>query len=212
VVKSIAIYVEGGGDTAQTLNPFRQGMSDFLKPVVNAVRKDRIQWRVIPCGSRKQAYDAFVDALNKEPDVFNVLLVDSEDLVAANTVSPWDHLKNREGDKWDKPEGADDARCQLMVVCMEAWFLADHDGLKRHFGGNFDCKKLPPVERIETCAKTTINEALKKAAKNTKAKEYHKIRDGAKLLGKIDSSKVRKYCKWCDRLFLTLGKEIGVDI
>ena len=42
MISRIAIYVEGGGDTAQTLAPFRRGMSDFLKPVVDEARKRRI--------------------------------------------------------------------------------------------------------------------------------------------------------------------------
>ena len=211
MTKSIAIYIEGGGDTTQTLTPFRTGMSEFLKPVVDEVRKKRILWSVIPCGGRKQAYDAFVDALKNEPETFNVLLVDSEDAVAI-TVSPWDHLKNRQGDGWEKPAGTDDARCQMMVVCMEAWFLADPAALKEYFGGNFDSKKLPPANQAETRTKTVISDALKQATKPTKAEEYKKIRDGAKLLGKVDSAEVRKHCKWCDRLFKMLAAEIGVAL
>lgn len=211
MVKNIAIYVEGGGDTAQTLDPFRRGMSAFLKPVVDAVRKCHIRWRIIPCGGRKQAYDAFVDALATEPEVFNVLLVDSEDPIAI-TVPPWDHLKNREGDKWDKPAGADDERCQMMVACMEAWFLADPAGLKKHYGGKFDSRKLPPANHAETRTKDAINDALKKATRPTPAEEYQKIRDGAKLLEKVDPAEVRTQCKWCDRLFETLGTAIGVEL
>ena len=37
-----------------------------------------IQWRPIICGGRQEAYEKFFDALVKEPQVFNVLLVDSE--------------------------------------------------------------------------------------------------------------------------------------
>ncbi len=105
MIRSIAIYIEGGGDTAQTLKPFRTGMSAFLKPVVDIVRQKRIRWRVIPCGGRKEAYDAFVDAVENEPDVFNVLLVDSEDQVAADA-SLWTHLQNRQGDRWMRPRGS----------------------------------------------------------------------------------------------------------
>ncbi len=208
MVKDIAIYIEGGGDTAQTLDPFRRGMSAFLNSVVKLVRERRIRWRLIPCGGRKQAYDAFIDALNNEPGVFNVLMVDSEDPVAI-TVSPWEHLKNRVGDKWEKPAGADDTRCQMMVACMEAWFLADPAGLKRHYGGKFNEKALPPASQAETRTKDAINDALKKATRPTPAKEYQKIRDGAKLLEKVDPTKVREHCKWCDRLFQALGKAIG---
>jgi hypothetical protein len=211
VTKSIAIYVEGGGDTAETLTPFRTGMSSFLKPVVDVVREKRILWRVIPCGGRKQAYDAFVDALEKEPEVFNVLLVDSEEPVAL-AVPPWDHLGKREGDKWGKPVGADDTRCQMMVACMEAWFLADPAGLKDHFRKNFDIGKLPPTHQAETHTKSKINDVLQKATKLTAAKEYRKIRDGAKLLKKVNPAEVRKHCQWCERLFRALGDVIGASI
>lgn len=211
MVKDIAIYVEGGGDTAQTLDPFRRGMSAFMKSVVSVVRQRGIRWRVVPCGPRRAAYDAFVDALCNEPDVFNMLLVDSEDPVAI-TVAPWEYLKNRGGDMWDKPAGADDARCQMMVACMEAWFLADPEALRRHFGGNFDGGKLPPPNQAETRTKANINDALRKATSLTPAREYQKIRDGAELLEKVDCAEVRKHCRWCERLFQALGEAIGVNV
>lgn len=211
MTKSIAIYIEGGGDTAQTLTPFRTGMSAFLKPVVEVVRQKRIRWRVIPCGGRKQAYDAFVDALEKEPEVFNVLLVDSEDPVAI-TVAPWRHLGTRRGDGWAKPPRADDTHCHMMVACMEAWFLADPAGLRKHFGGNFDSGKLPAANQAETQTKSDIDNALKQATRNTEAKEYQKIRDGGKLLEKVNPAEVRKHCKWCERLFKRLGDAIGAGI
>lgn len=208
---SIAIYIEGGGDTAQTLTPFRTGMSAFLKPIVDEVRKKRIKWRVIPCGGRKAAYDAFVDAVANEPDVHNILLVDSEDPVAI-TVAPWTYLRNRPGDGWAQPAGIDDTRCQMMVACMEAWFLADPAGLKRHFGGNFDERKLPSASQAESQTKAAITNALRQATRSTPASEYQKIRDGAKLLGKVDATVVRSHCLWCDRLFKTLETVIGASI
>lgn len=211
MVDSIAIYVEGGGDTSRTLEPFRKGMSGFLRSVVREVRSRHIRWRVIPCGGRTQAFDAFVDALEKEPNVFNVLLVDSEDQANANE-SPWEHLRARLDDGWMRPLAADDSHCQMMVVCMEAWFLADPAGMKRHYGGNFNEEALPPPDQAETRTKSNIRDALKNATKNTPAKEYQKIRDGAKLLERVDSDEVRKHCKWCDRLFVTLGNAIGVSL
>lgn len=134
--------MEGGGDSAQTLDPFRRGMATFLRPVVEAIRQRRLRWRLIPCGGRRQAYDAFCDAVLNEPDVFNILLVDSEDPVAV-TVSPWEHLKDRQGDQWSKPAGTKDEVCRMMVACMESWFIADPEGLRRHYGANFDMRKLP---------------------------------------------------------------------
>lgn len=211
MVKSIAVYIEGGGPTSATRDPFRRGMSAFLAAVINEMRKRRIQWRPIVCGGRQEAYDKFCDALIKEPDVFNVLLVDSEDPVAI-TVAPWMHLKNRKGDEWDKPAGADDTRCQLMVACMEAWFLADPAGLKKHFGKNFKEDALPPADQAESRTKETIANALGKATRLTTAKEYQKIRDGAKLLERIDPAEVRKHCKWCERFFKALGDAIGAKV
>jgi len=186
-------------------------MSAFLKPVVDAVRARRIRWRVIPCGGRRWAYDAFADALEQEPDALNILLVDSEDPVAV-TVLPWDHVKQREGDKWDRPASAGDTHLQMMVACMEAWFLADPEGLKAHFGGNFDAAKLPPANLAESRTKADIETALRQATRNTKAKQYRKIRDGARLLETIDSVTVRRHCQWCDRLFAALGKAIGAEV
>lgn len=211
MVNRIAIYVEGGGPSSATRRPFRDGMCTFLGLVLCEVRRRRIGWQVIPCGGRRQAYDAFVDALRNEPSVFNVLLVDSEAPIAI-TVSTWGHLKDRSGDGWAQPAGADDARCQMMVACMEAWFLADPAGLKEHFGGNFDSGKLPPANLAETRTKSDINNALNQATRSTKAKEYKKIRDGAKLLMKVNPAEVRKNCKWCDRLFQTLGHAIGATL
>lgn len=211
MIREIAIYVEGGGSTGQTLIPFRTGMLAFLKPFMDEVRRRRIRCNVVACGGRQEAYDAFVNKLRREPEVYSVLLVDAEEPVAKDA-SPWTHLAGRKGDHWACPEGADDARCHLMVVTMEAWFLADPDTLKDHFGGNFDEKKLPPANQAETRPKHVIEDALRQATRNTKAGEYKKIRDGAKLLEKIDPAVVRKHCKWCDRLFTGLGEAIGAKL
>ena len=183
----------------------------FLKLVRDEVRKRRIQWRLIICGGRREAYDKFSDAMVKEPEVLNILLVDSEAPVAIN-VSPWTHLLNRTSDGWAKPPGADDSRCQMMVACMEAWFLADPAGLSKHFGGNFNANALPPANQAETRTKDDINNALKLATRPTPAKEYQKIRDGAKLLAKVDPAVVRNHCQWCDRLFKTFGAALGTAI
>jgi len=207
MVKSLAIYLEGGGDTAHTRDPFRRGMSVFLKPVVEVIRQRRLKWRIIPCGGRRQAYDAFCDALFNEPDVFNILLVDSENPVAIN-VSPWKHLKNRQGDQWNKPRGTNDEACQMMVACMESWFIADPQGLRKHYGAKFDMGKLPPAQRAENLTTIQIADALKQSVRNTNVRDYRKIRDGVKLLETINPAEVRKHCKWCDRLFKTLGNAV----
>jgi hypothetical protein len=182
-------------------------MSAFLKPVRELARQSRINWRIVPCGGRQAAYDAFVHAMSNEPEVFNILLVDSEDPVSSD--NPWTHLRNRPGDGWVQPAGADESRCHLMVICMEAWFLADPATLKRHFGGNFDDRKLPPPTQAESRTKQDINGVLKKATANTPAREYRKLRDGVELLKCLNPAEVRKHCRWCDRLFATLERTIS---
>ncbi len=91
---------------------------------------------------------------------------------------------------------------------MEAWFLADPDALSTYFGSHFDKSKLPPANQAENTEKNGINRALMNAVQKTPAKEYKKIRDGAKLLEKIDPAVVRTHCKWCDRFFNTLEELI----
>jgi hypothetical protein len=221
MVSEIAIHLEGGGQTSETLAPFRRGMSAFLKPVVDEARRRRIRWRVIPCGGRRAAFDSFCDALANEPEVFNVLLVDAEEVV---TQSPWGHLKSRVGDQWDKPEWATDDQCHLMIVMMETWFLADPDSVKEFFKlkKGFDADALPVLPpppappklptALEAMSKERVNEALRKATKDTKDGQYEKIRHGVKLLAAVKPERVREQCPSCDRLFKTLGKAIGTTL
>ena len=100
--------------------------------------------RVIACGPRERAYDQFCTAIGQaEDDSFIVLLVDSEAAVAAGD-SPWEHLKKR--DKWTQPSVAADDSAQLMVQCMEAWFVADRQSLSAYFGRGLQSRRV-------TCAR-----------------------------------------------------------
>jgi hypothetical protein len=221
MVTSIAIHLEGGGNSEATISPFRQGMSTFLQPIVTAARTRGIRWRIIPYGGRSQAFKYFCDAIKNERDVFHVLLVDAE---VALTASPWKHLKSRVGDAWKKPENVTESQCQLMVVMMETWFLADPDAVKeflKHTKG-FDRDALPPAPPLptppklatvlESMSKAKVSEILAKATRDTKTEHYEKIKHGAKLLGKIDSQRVRQQCPSCDRLFRTLADAMGTTI
>ena len=207
----IAVYVEGGGPTHKTQDPIRRGFSEFFWSAVRAVRMCGGSFQMVVCGGRREAYDKFCDALINDPDFLNILLVDSEGPVAIAT-SPWTHLLNRPGDGWVRPAEAGDEQCQMMVVCMEAWFLADPAGLKRHYRRNFDEGKLPPADLAESRSKAQIEDALTKATRNTSAGQYRKIRDGAKLLEEVDPVEVRKHCKWCERLFGMLSRAIGIPV
>ncbi len=207
MVRDIAIYIEGGGNANATKSNLREGFSEFLADTRELARKNGIGWKLVLCGGRREAYDDFVDAVTNDPDIFNVLLVDSEEPVAFAT-SPWSHLKNRRGDYWHSPRGLNDDRCHMMVVCMEAWFLADPKGLKSYFGKGFNAANLPNPQHIETLTKEQINDVLQHATRETSARKYEKIRDGSRLLKKVDARQVRTNCKWCDRLFKTIESAI----
>lgn len=143
----VKLYVEGGGDTASLRKACREGFAKFLQ---KAGLEGRMP-RVVACGSRANAYDSFCTA------VFNgeaaMLLVDSEEPVISDAEPgdankpeswlPWLHLQQRRGDGWNKPPGSNDLQCHLMVQCMESWFLADRDAIKKFFGQGFSENSLP---------------------------------------------------------------------
>ena len=221
MVTSIAIHLEGGGNSEATIAPFRQGMSAFLQPLVTLARQRGVRWRIIPYGGRSQAFKYFCDALKNEPDVLHLLLVDAEEAV---TRSPWAHVKNRIGDEWVAPAGATDEQCQLMIATMETWFLADPEAVRgffKHTKG-FDKDAIPnapplpaapkPTTVLQAMSKAKVNEILAKATRNTKTDHYEKIKHGAKLLAVIDATKVRQQCPACDRLFKALATAMDTTI
>ena len=182
---SIRVYVEGGGDSELLKRQCRAGFREFFE---KAGLKGRMP-RVIPCGSREKTYDRFCTAINEaETGSFIVLLVDSESAVKAGD-SPWEHLRKR--DNWAQPSVATDDSAQLMVQCMEAWFVADRQSLSAYFGKDFKAAALP-VQDVEAIAKDDLLRTLKQATMPcSKGKgTYNKGRHSFELLGLLDPSKV----------------------
>jgi len=198
----IAIYFEGGGNSAETKAILRQGMSAFLKPLVDMARQWRCRWSVTSCGGRDQALDFFVDALEKEPDVFNVLLVDSEAVV---TASPRAHLKQRDG--WDL-DAADEEQVHLMVQCMETWLVADSEALANYYKQGFNANALPNRINLEEEPKTQIYTKLEAATHRAQKGSYGKIKHASELLKRISHEKVKVRCRHCDRFFKAVANKI----
>ena len=122
--------------------------------------------RVVACGGRQNAFEKFCTALVSSIErEFIVLLVDSEDPVS-NDAEPWVLLAERDG--WVRPHGATNENAHLMVQCMEAWFLADKDGLAEYFGRNFDRNALPGRQEIEEVAKDDVLRGLRPATQMRK--------------------------------------------
>ena len=193
------LYVEGGGNGKAARAECRRGFAQFL---ANAGLKERMP-RIIASGGRQHAFDDFRHALNKpRKDRFNVLLVDSEGPVAENT-GTWAYLKQLDG--WDRPQGAADHSAHLMVQCMEAWFLADKDGLAKFFGRGFNANALPRNPDIEEVPKNDLLTGLKNATRRCRPKgEYSKGRHSFEILSKTDPVRVLDASPYAKRLVDTL--------
>ena len=117
--------------------------------------------RIIACGGRDGAYDRFCTAQrNAHANEFIILLVDSEEGIEEG-VGPWGFLRNRDG--WNKPSGTGEDSAHLMVQCMEAWFLADHDTLAQFFGDGFNANSLPNRSDVENIPKSDLYDALERS-------------------------------------------------
>ncbi|GHU04628.1 hypothetical protein FACS1894147_09970 [Spirochaetia bacterium] len=210
------LYVEGGGDTNFLKTACRNGFSEFLK---KSGLKDKMP-RIVACGSRQDAFDSFSIAINKGDSA--LLLVDSECAVDStnqppNDVDhwkPWTHLKNRPGDKWQKPANTTDDDCHFMVQCMESWFIADRETLKTFFGKGFNEKALPSAQNpIELIDKAQVYKSLAEATKNCETKgQYGKGDHSFKLLAQIDPMKVSAASPWADRFVRTLKAKMRVTV
>ena len=82
-MKSIKIYVEGGGDTVAQQAQIRNGMEELLKIQKELAQEKRIKWKLIPRGGRDQTFEAFNNAFRQADDeTLVVLLVDSEEAIS----------------------------------------------------------------------------------------------------------------------------------
>ena len=194
-MSSIAIYMEGGGESHNTKAALRQGMDEFLGPIKQVARNKSWRWKLVACGARNAAFRAFRNAVRDGVARIIILLVDAEGPVET---SACEHLNSR--DKWDLGFITDD-NVHLMIQTMETWIVADTEALADYYGQNFRKSALPSTNDLEAISKTEIASALKRATQATQKEEYHKIRHASDLLKQIDSSKVRDRCPSCEKLF-----------
>ena len=192
---SVKIYIEGGGDTDALRSELRQGFQSLFE---KAGFQGRLP-KVVACGSRNDAFDDFKTALkNKKDNEIVLLLVDSEEQVNG---AKWNHVKNRDGDQWEKPALVDEENIYFMVECMESWFLADKNALSVFYGEGFNANALPKTMPLEAVAKQVIYDALKLATKNTQKGEYGKGAHSFKILGALDATKVKNHGSYSKDFF-----------
>lgn len=201
----VILFIEGGGEVGQPNGKdLAVGMRHAFNMFFRSAGIPENQFKIKRCGSRDQAYSLFTTAIkNALADVHPLLLVDSEDPIAPN-VTPWSHLKSRDG--WEKPAKALDIHVHLMVQCMENWFLADKQALANYFGKGFDSKPLPVTQPIEDALKADVLAGLSRASKETKKRAYSKGKHSFAILERLDPNKVAKEALWACRLLKTLDE------
>ena len=194
-MKEIAIYVEGGGDTAQQKSELRQGLAGLFNQIKSNAASKGWSLRFTCCGNRNQAHQDFIKA-PKENHRINVLLVDSEEAIPTfdkckDARLRVEHLKKR--DKWNF-EKANPEHVHLMVQCMEAWIISDAEALATFYGQGFLENCLPKRNDLEEELKSDIEKKIMQATRGTQKGEYAKIKHASKLLKIVSPTKIEKRC------------------
>jgi hypothetical protein len=184
--------------------PLREGFRKLFDRILGR----RANLRVNACGSRKEAFNDFTKALKSNPDALCILLVDSEGPVRPGA-SAWDHVRERKGDQWLRPDGVTDEQLQLMVQTMEAWLVADPEALEAYYGQGFRKNALPRQPNVEQIAKTDLYDALDRATRDSKTKGKYGKSHGFELIGKVDPQKVRGMSLHAARFFDTLADKLS---
>jgi hypothetical protein len=194
----VKIYVEGSGDTRADQQPLREAFRKLFERAGFAGRMPTF----VGCGSRQNAFRDFKIALrNPDTDTTYLLLVDSEDPVENN--DPWEHLRTRVGDGWERPANVNDSQVHFMATCMETWLIADRDNLKNFFGHCLNENVLPAIQNPETRNRKDLLRSLEKATETCDKKKYGKGEISFKLLALTNPTKLREL-HYFQRLLNTL--------
>lgn len=196
---SVRLFVEGGGDGKDTHSECRRAFHQLLKTCGLAGRMPG----VIASGSRAAAYRDFCTAL-ADPSSTALLLVDSEDRVD-DGAGPWQHLRNRPADAWDRPALATDDQCHLMTQAMETWLVADRNALTARFGAKLDVGALPRTEPLENCSKRDVLAGLEKATENC-PQPYRKGAVSFQVLALVAPERLRRAGPWATRFVAAMQK------
>ena len=187
------VYVEGGGRKALD-RECRAAFRNFFHEAGIATENIQVESR----GARGEAYIAFRS--DSDRSFRKILLVDAEGPVTAKTA--WGHLQQSDG--WNRPKGATDDQCHLMVQVMESWFLADKDALQAYFGQGFRRQALPANPNVEQIPKQDVERGLERASDGTGKGRYRKGAHSFEVLERLDVAKVREGSDYADRFVKAL--------
>lgn len=199
--------MEGGGSSKEQKAELRLGFDGLFAEAKSAARGKRLSLNFICCGSRREAYEAFLYAHYANPDRINALLVDSESAVASvprertsDAALRRDHLQQRQsadgrgqGDGWNLAH-VDPERIHLMVQCMETWIVADPEALEGFYKQGFRGNRLPQRLNLEEESKNDVIAKLEGATEDSGKGKYAKIRHASKLLVLLNPEKIAKRC------------------
>jgi hypothetical protein len=113
-------------------------------------------------------------------------------------------LLDSEGEAFD----AEDPDVFWMVEVMEAWFLADPEALGRFYGRNATLSALPGTQDVESIPKARVMTALKELTRTTKKGKYHKTVHAPEILKQLNTERVRKAAKNCNRMFREIERRL----
>ena len=134
-----------------------------------------------------------------------VLSVDREGPVFG--MDPWQHVGQRQGDQWQRPDGALDEQLHLMVETMEAWFYGDREALQKFYGPTFRASALSARTNVETIPKGELVSGLKAATSNCQKGEYAKGAHSFLILERLHPARVRAASPvWCERFLRSLDQ------
>jgi hypothetical protein len=184
MVKTLTIYLEGGGNSDELKRRCREG----FRKLFEACEFDRMP-KLVACGGRSNAFDRFCTA-HAAGQEDAILLVDSEDPMA-DIEKTWAHLKSR--DNWDAPGGATDDQVLMMTTCMETWIVADRAALRSHYGSELKEDRLPPLVNLENRGRHAIQDALQSATKDCK-NTFEKGKKSFQVLAVLNPETLEVYC------------------
>lgn len=188
LVTNAKIFVEGGSNDSNAL--IIRCRAGFKKLFEKSGFIGRLP-RIIPCGSRNEAYESFKTEHLAGKTSYVALLVDSEDPINDGE-KPWEHLKIR--DTWERPTGAMDDQVFLMTTCMETWIVADRDGLERHYEHYRSCLRksgLPSTVNLESKDRHQVQDALLSATQDC-TNAYTKNKRSFEALANADPAVLRR--------------------
>ncbi|MDE2785827.1 MAG: DUF4276 family protein [Chloroflexota bacterium] len=158
------LYLEGG-------NHLRPPVAQFIRRATGP-----IDLKIQPCGSGDNA----IEECAKDGD--GLLLIDSEG-------EDLQQLTQRVASQIGAAN-----RAFFMVQKMEAWFMADRNALRNHFGAGFRESALPPNRNVEEVSIQDIDNALRNATRDCAKQRYRKGRDDAGLLNRLNPATVYNAC------------------